>query len=98
MKRDNIVRFPVPDHGLSPEELEAELVKLSSELALVLSIGHSSGGLAEILSRFEKASLALKDIGQLVSRGKDRVRVAETCDRIVRSIAEMRKTLEPVIS
>jgi hypothetical protein len=91
MERDNILPFPRPDHGLSEEEFACEITNLTGELALALSGGED--GSAEGLARIERASILLEDISRLVSRGRDRLRAAETFERLIREIAELRANL-----
>lgn len=91
MERDNLLQFPCPDHGLSSEEFACEVTKLTGELASALSGGED--GYAQRLARIEKASILLKDISLLVSRGRDRQRAAETFERVMRSLAELRSKL-----
>lgn len=94
MKHDNVLQFPSPDHGLSSDELVSELTRLCDELASELSCGDEFGGLDAQLVRIEKSSILLAGISQLVSRGGDRLRAAQSFERIMHSVAELRSGLE----
>ena len=91
MERENILLFPYPIHELSSEELAFRLTKLSEELKTVLLSGED--GYVQQLERIEKASILLKNISLLVSRGSDRKRATETFERVMLSIAELRSKL-----
>jgi len=94
MKRDNILQFPSPDHTLTSDDFVSELTRLCDELASELSGREEFGELDEQLMRIEKSSILLASISQLVSRGGDRLRAAESFGRIMRSVAELRSELE----
>ncbi|MCP3442352.1 hypothetical protein [Bradyrhizobium sp. CCGUVB14] len=91
MERDKILLFPYPVHDLSSEECAFRLTELSEELKAVLLSGED--GYAQQLARIEKASILLKNISLLVSRGSDRQRATETFERVMLSIAELRSKL-----
>ncbi|WIW46856.1 hypothetical protein ML401_01680 [Bradyrhizobium sp. 62B] len=91
MEPDNILRFPYPVHDLSPEEFASHLESLTADLEAELSSG--GDGYCEHLERIEKASMLLKNICLLVSRGSDRKRAIETFERVMLSTAELRSNL-----
>lgn len=91
MERDNILQFPCPVHDLSSEEFATRLTRLTEELETALSGGEDA--YVQPLARIEKASILLKKISLLVSRGSDRKRATETFERITLSIAELRAKL-----
>lgn len=91
MKRDNILHFPQPGHALSPEEFASRLTELTVELDTKLS--RDGEGCSQDLARIEDVSILLKKISVLVSRGRDRVSVAETFSRVMLSTAELRSKL-----
>ena len=62
--------------------------KLTEELETALSARED--GYAQRLARIEKASIVLKDMSLLVSRGRDRIRAAEAFDRVMALTAELR--------
>jgi len=90
MKRDNVLQFPSPDHGLSSDDFVSELTRLCDELASELSGGNECGGFDQQLMRIETSSILLASISQLVSRGGDRRRATESFERIMDSVAELR--------
>ncbi|MCG2627314.1 hypothetical protein L6654_11820 [Bradyrhizobium sp. WYCCWR 13023] len=94
MERDNVLQFPCPDHGLSSDEFVSELTRLCDELASEFPGGNEFGAFDEQLMRIEKSSILLASISQLVSRGGDRLRAAESFERIMRSVAELRSEIE----
>jgi len=91
MDRDNILQFPYPVHDLSSEEFACLLTKLIEELEAAL-LGEEHG-YAQPLARVEKASILLKNLSLLVSRGRDRKNASETFERVMLSIAELRSKL-----
>jgi hypothetical protein len=92
MERDNILQFPCPVHDLSSEEFATRLTKLSEALEETALSGEEDA-YAQRLARIEKASILLKNISLLVSRGSDRKRATDTFERVVLSIAELRSKL-----
>ncbi|MBC9879125.1 hypothetical protein G8O24_17430 [Bradyrhizobium sp. INPA01-394B] len=91
MERDQILRFPCPDHGLSSQECASEVTRLADQLESALAGGEE--GYAQQLARIERASLLLNDMSRLVSRGRDRQRATEAFEQIMRSLAELRSKL-----
>lgn len=92
MDYDRILQFPRPVHELSSEEFASRLTGLTEELEKELS--GRDDGYAQRLARIEKASIRLMDISLLVSRGRDRKRAAETFERLMLSIADLRSRLK----
>lgn len=91
MDRDNLLQFPYPAIDPSSAEFASRLTRLTEELETALSA--SEEGYAQRLARIEKASIVLKDMSLLVSRGRDRTRAAETFDRVMVLAAELRAML-----
>ncbi|WP_439406950.1 hypothetical protein ACNJX9_36500 [Bradyrhizobium sp. DASA03076] len=98
MKRDNVLQFPAPGHDLSSDAFVSELTRLCDELASELSYGAESGGFGDQLMRIEKSSILLASISQLVSRGRDRLRAAQSFERIMHAVAELRSEFEGCVS
>ncbi|WP_258765898.1 hypothetical protein [Bradyrhizobium arachidis] len=91
MELNKILQFPAPANDLSPEELASRLTHLAEELETALS--SRAEGYAQRLASIEKASIVLKDISFLVSRGRERKRATETFERIMHSTAELKSRL-----
>ena len=89
MKRNNVLSFPAPDHGLSSEAMASEITRIGERLASVFPDDKGTDALAS-LSTIEEVSVLFGALSQLVSRGRDRQRAAEAVERIIYATKELR--------